>query len=164
MFRQIAVGIVAAFMIASGAQAQSATKDIVDTAAAAGSFSTLAKALQAADLVDTLKGEGPFTVFAPTDDAFAKLPQGTLEDLLKPAHKAKLRRILSYHVVPGRVMVTDVLKMNSAKAVSGDTIDINASGGSVRVDEARVIKTDITASNGVIHVIDSVILPDAAKQ
>jgi uncharacterized surface protein with fasciclin (FAS1) repeats len=164
MFRQIAVGIVAAFMIASGAQAQSATKDIVDTAAAAGSFSTLAKALQAADLVDTLKGEGPFTVFAPTDDAFAKLPQGTLEDLLKPANKAKLRRILSYHVVPGRVMVTDVLKMNSAKAVSGDTIDINASGGSVRVDEARVIKTDITASNGVIHVIDSVILPDAAKQ
>ena len=163
MFRQIAVGIVAAFMIASVAQAQSATKDIVDTAAAAGSFSTLAKALQAADLVDTLKGEGPFTVFAPTDDAFAKLPQGTLEDLLKPANKAKLRRILSYHVVPGRVMATDVLKLNSAKAVSGDTIDINASGGSVRVEEARVIKTDITASNGVIHVIDSVILPDAAK-
>jgi transforming growth factor-beta-induced protein len=151
-------------MIASGAQAQSATKDIVDTAAAAGSFSTLAKALQAADLVDTLKGEGPFTVFALTDDAFAKLPQGTLEDLLKPANKAKLRRILGYHVVPGRVMATDVLKLNSAKAVSGDTIDINASGGSVRVDEARVIKTDITASNGVIHVIDSVILPDAAKQ
>lgn len=164
MFRQIAVGIVAAFMIASVAQAQSATKDIVDTATAAGSFSTLAKALQAADLVDTLKGEGPFTVFAPTDDAFAKLPQGTLEDLLKPANKAKLRRILSYHVVPGRVMATDVLKLNSAKAVSGDTIDINASGGSVRVEEARVIKTDITASNGVIHVIDSVILPDAAKQ
>ena len=164
MFRQIAVGIVAAFMIASVAQAQSASKDIVDTAAAAGSFSTLAKALQAADLVDTLKGEGPFTVFAPTDDAFAKLPQGTLEDLLKPANKAKLRRILSYHVVPGRVMATDVLKLNSAKAVSGDTIDIKASGGSVRVDEARVIKTDITASNGVIHVIDSVILPDAAKQ
>ena len=164
MFRQIAVGIVAAFMIAAVAQAQSATKDIVDTAAAAGSFSTLAKALQAADLVDTLKGEGPFTVFAPTDDAFAKLPQGTLEDLLKPANKAKLRRILSYHVVPGRVMATDVLKLNSAKAVSGDTIDIKASGGSVRVEEARVIKTDITASNGVIHVIDSVILPDAAKQ
>ena len=164
MFRQIAVAIVAAFMIASVAQAQSVTKDIVDTATAAGSFSTLAKALQAADLVDTLKGEGPFTVFAPTDDAFAKLRQGTLEDLLKPANKAKLRRILSYHVVPGRVMATDVLKLNSAKAVSGDTIDIKASGGSVRVDEARVIKTDIAASNGVIHVIDSVILPDAAKQ
>jgi uncharacterized surface protein with fasciclin (FAS1) repeats len=99
-----------------------------------------------------------------TDDAFAKLPQATLEDLLKPANKAKLRRILSYHVVPGRVMATEVLKLNSAKAVSGDTIEINASGGSVRVDEARVIKTDIAASNGVIHVIDSVILPDAAKQ
>ena len=163
MFKQFAVGVVAAFTMASLAQAQSGTKDIVDTAIAAGSFTTLAKALQAADLVDTLKGKGPFTVFAPTDDAFAKLPKGTLEDLLKPANKAKLRRILSYHVVPGRVMATDVLKLNSAKAVSGDTIDINASGGSVRVEEARVIKTDITASNGVIHVIDSVILPDAAK-
>ena len=163
MFRQIAVGVVATFMMASLPQAQSATKDIVDTAVAAGSFTTLAKALQAADLVDTLKGKGPFTVFAPTDDAFAKLPQATLEDLLKPANKAKLRRILSYHVVPGRVMATDVLKLNSAKAVSGDTIAINASGGSVRVEEARVIKTDITASNGVIHVLDSVILPDAAK-
>jgi len=164
MFRQIAVGVVAAFMMASLPQAQSAAKDLVDTAVAAGSFTTLAKALQAADLVDTLKGTGPFTVFAPTDDAFAKLPQGTLEDLLKPANKAKLRRILSYHVVPGRVMTADVLKLNSAKSVSGDTIDINASGGSVRVEEARVIKTDITASNGVIHAIDSVILPDAAKQ
>ena len=163
MFRQIAVGVVAAFMMAS-LQAQSGTtRDIVDTAVAAGSFTTLAKALQAADLVDTLKSEGPFTVFAPTDDAFAKLPQATLEDLLKPANKARLRRILSYHVVPGRVMATDVLKLNSAKAVSGDTIDIDASGGTVKVEEARVIKTDITASNGVIHVIDSVILPDAAK-
>ena len=164
MFKQFAVGVVAAFTMASLAQAQSGTKDIVDTAVAAGSFTTLAKALQAADLVDTLKGKGPFTVFAPTDDAFAKLPQGTLEDLLKPANKAKLRRILSYHVVPGRVTAADVLKLNSAKAVSGDTIDIKASDGSVMVDEARVIKTDITASNGVIHVIDSVLLPDATKQ
>jgi transforming growth factor-beta-induced protein len=164
MFRQIAVSVVAVFMTASVAQAQSATTDIVDTAIAAGSFTTLAKALRAADLVDTLKGKGPFTVFAPTDDAFAKLPQATLEDLLKPANKAKLRRILSYHVVPGRVMAADVLKLNSAKAVSGDAIAIKAGGdGSVMVEQARVVKTDITASNGVIHVIDSVMLPDAAK-
>lgn len=163
MFRQITVGVVAAFMVASVGHAQSATKDIVDTAVSAGSFTTLAKALQAADLVDTLKEKGPFTVFAPTDEAFAKLPQGTLEDLLKPANKAKLRRILSYHVVPGRVTSSEVLKLTSAKAVSGDVIDIKASGGSVMVEEARVTKTDITASNGVIHVIDSVILPDAAK-
>jgi uncharacterized surface protein with fasciclin (FAS1) repeats len=163
MLRQIAIGIVAAFLTASAAQGQSSTKDIVDTAVAAGSFTTLAKALQAADLVDTLKGNGPFTVFAPTDDAFAKLPKGTLEDLLKPANKAKLRRILSYHVVPGNVTAADVVKLKSAKAVSGDTIDIKASGGSVMVEESRVIKTDITASNGVIHVIDAVMLPEAAK-
>ena len=161
MFRQIAVGVVAATVFISAAQAQS--KDIVDTAVAAGSFKTLAKALQAADLVDTLKGKGPFTVFAPTDEAFAKLPQGTLEDLLKPANKDKLRRILTYHVVPGRVTATDVVKLKSAKAVSGDTIDIKASGGNVTVDDAHVIKTDISASNGVIHVIDSVILPGGAK-
>ena len=163
MFRQIALGVAAAAMVASVAQAQPATKDIVDTAVGAGSFNTLAKALQAADLVDTLKGKGPFTVFAPTDEAFAKLPPATLEDLLKPANKAKLRRILTYHVVPGRVSAADVLNLKSAKAVSGDSIDIKASGGSVMVDEARVIKTDIAASNGVIHVIDSVILPDASK-
>jgi uncharacterized surface protein with fasciclin (FAS1) repeats len=163
MFRQIALGVVAAFTIASAAQAQSAPKDIVDTAVAAGSFTTLAKALQAADLVDTLKGKGPFTVFAPTDEAFAKLPQGTLDDLLKPANKAKLRRILTYHVVPGRVTAGDVVKLKSAKAVSGDTMAIKVNGDSVMVDGARVVKTDIAASNGVIHVIDSVILPDAAK-
>ena len=163
MLRRIAVGVAAAFMVASVARAQSPAKDIVDTAVGAGSFTTLAKALQAADLVDTLKGTGPFTVFAPTDDAFAKLPKATLEDLLKPANKAKLRRILTYHVVPGRVTASDVVKLKSAKAVSGDTIDITANGASVMVDAARVIKTDITASNGVIHVIDSVILPDAEK-
>ena len=163
MLRQIAIGVVAALLTASAAQAQSSTKDIVDTAVAAGSFTTLAKALQAADLVDTLKGKGPFTVFAPTDEAFSKLPKGTLEDLLKPANKAKLRRILSYHVVSGNVTAADVVKLKSAKAVSGDAIDIKASGGSVMVEEARVTKTDITASNGVIHVIDSVMLPEAAK-
>ena len=159
MLRQLATGLVAAAMIVAVGQAQSATKDIVDTAVAAGSFTTLAKALQAADLVDTLKGNGPFTVFAPTDAAFAKLPAGTLEDLLKPANKAKLRSILTYHVVPGRVTAADVVKLTSAKAVSGDSIAIKANGGSVMVDGAQVVKTDIDASNGVIHVIDSVILP-----
>jgi uncharacterized surface protein with fasciclin (FAS1) repeats len=159
MLRQLATGLMAAAMVVAVGQAQSANKDIVDTAVAAGSFTTLAKALQAADLVDTLKGKGPFTVFAPTDAAFAKLPPATLEDLLKPANKAKLRRILTYHVVPGRVTAGDVVKLTSAKAVSGDTIAIKANGGNVMVDGAQVVKTDIDASNGVIHVIDSVILP-----
>jgi uncharacterized surface protein with fasciclin (FAS1) repeats len=163
MLRQIAVGVVAAAMVASVAQAQYANKDIVDTAVAAGSFKTLAKALQAADLVGTLKEKGPFTVFAPTDEAFAKLPQATLDDLLKPENKAKLRRILTYHVVAGRVTAADVLNLKSTKAVSGDTIEIEATGGRVMVGQARVTKTDINASNGVIHVIDSVILPDGAK-
>jgi uncharacterized surface protein with fasciclin (FAS1) repeats len=135
------------------------TKDIVDTAVAAGSFKTLAKALAAADLVDTLKGPGPFTVFAPTDEAFAKLPAGTLDMLLEPENKAKLQRILTYHVVAGKVMASDVVKMHSARAVSGDTITIATHDGGVTVDNAHVVKTDIAASNGVIHVIDAVILP-----
>ena len=165
MFKHIAFGMAAALLAAStaGAQAQHGNQDIVDTAVAAGSFKTLAKALQAADLVGTLKGKGPYTVFAPTDEAFAKLPAATLEDLLKPENKAKLQRILTYHVVAGRVSSSDVAKMRSAKAVSGDTIDIGANGGSVTVDDAKVVKTDIAASNGVIHVIDSVILPDETK-
>jgi transforming growth factor-beta-induced protein len=135
------------------------TKDIVDTAVAAGSFKTLAKALAAADLVQTLKGPGPFTVFAPTDEAFAKLPAGTIETLLKPENKAKLQRILTYHVVAGRVMAADVMKMRSAKTVSGDSVTIAGHDGGVMVDKAHVVKPDIAASNGVIHVIDSVILP-----
>ena len=161
MLKKIAFGLFAAAVTVStlGAQPQHGARDIVDTAVAAGSFTTLAKALQAADLADTLKGKGPFTVFAPTDDAFAKLPAGTLEDLLKPENKMKLKRILTYHVVPGRVSAAEVVKMNSAKSVSGDTIAIKASGGTVTVDNARVVKTDIAASNGVIHVIDTVILP-----
>jgi uncharacterized surface protein with fasciclin (FAS1) repeats len=163
MFRTFALGTLAALTITlSGAQLraeQNAPKDIVDTAVAAGSFKTLAAALQAADLVGTLKGAGPFTVFAPTDAAFAKLPAGTVEDLLKPENKAKLQRILTYHVVPGRVMAADVVKVKAAKAVSGDTITVNVQGGTVRVDNATVTTTDIAASNGVIHVIDSVILP-----
>jgi uncharacterized surface protein with fasciclin (FAS1) repeats len=144
----------------SPAHAQSATKDIVDTAVAAGSFKTLAKALQTADLVETLKGTGPFTVFAPTDEAFAKLPAETLNDLLKPENKTTLRRILTYHVVPGRVPSSEVIKLQSAKAASGDTIGINTGDAMVIVDGARVIKTDIQASNGLIHVIDAVMLPD----
>jgi uncharacterized surface protein with fasciclin (FAS1) repeats len=137
------------------------TKDIVDTAVAAGSFTTLAKALTAADLVGTLKGPGPFTVFAPTDEAFAKLPAGTLDTLLKPENKAMLRRVLTYHVVPGKVTAADVVKLRSATAVSGDALSIADGGASVTIDKARVVKTDIAASNGVIHVIDAVLLPPA---
>jgi uncharacterized surface protein with fasciclin (FAS1) repeats len=160
---KLGIALGALTLSAAALQAQQANKDIVDTAVAAGSFKTLAKALQAADLVDTLKGEGPFTVFAPTDEAFAKLPAATLNDLLKAENKEKLQRILSYHVVPGRVSSADVVKLRTAKAVSGDTIDITANGGTVRVDNARVVKADIQASNGIIHVIDSVILPDDSK-
>ena len=155
-------GIVAAMAITGAAAhigAAAADRDIVDTAVAAGSFKTLAKALQAADLVETLKGAGPFTVFAPTDEAFAKLPAGTLETLLKPENKPKLQRILKAHVVAGKVMAADVVKIRSAKAVSGDTLRIASGDGGVTVDGAKVVKTDIAATNGVIHVIDSVILP-----
>jgi uncharacterized surface protein with fasciclin (FAS1) repeats len=133
--------------------------DIVDTAASAGSFNTLVAAVKAADLVDTLKGEGPFTVFAPTDEAFAKLPKGTLEDLLKPENKAKLQSILTYHVVPGMVMAEDVAGISMAKTANGQSFKISMKDGSVYVDNAKVLKTDILCSNGVIHVIDSVILP-----
>ena len=152
------LALVAIMAVASPARAQQ-TKDIIDTAVAAGSFTTLAKALTAADLVGTLKGPGPFTVFAPTDEAFAKLPAGTLDNLLKPENKAMLRRVLTYHVVPGKVMAADVVKVTSAKAVSDDTLSIKVSGGTVMVDKARVVKTDIAASNGVIHVVDTVLLP-----
>jgi uncharacterized surface protein with fasciclin (FAS1) repeats len=137
----------------------SPAKDIVDTAVAAGSFKTLASALQAAGLVDTLKGKGPFTVFAPTDEAFAKLPAGTLEDLLKPENKEKLAAILTYHVVPGKVLAAQVAKMKSAKTLNGQSLTISAGQGTVMVDNARVVKTNILCSNGVIHVIDSVVLP-----
>jgi uncharacterized surface protein with fasciclin (FAS1) repeats len=145
-------------LAAAPARAQQ-TKDIVDTAVAAGSFTTLAKALTTADLVGTLKGPGPFTVFAPTDEAFAKLPAGTLDNLLKPENKAMLQRVLTYHVVPGKVLAADVVTISSAKAVSGDSLPITLSGSTVMVGRARVVKTDIAASNGVIHVIDTVLLP-----
>lgn len=137
-----------------------ATKDIVDTAVSAGSFKTLAAALGDGGLVETLKGKGPFTVFAPTDEAFAKLPKGTVEDLLKPENKGKLVKILTYHVVPGKVLAADVVKLSSVKTVEGSEAKITVAGGKVKVDNATVVKTDIATSNGVIHVIDSVILPN----
>jgi uncharacterized surface protein with fasciclin (FAS1) repeats len=133
-----------------------AAKDVVDTAVAAGSFKTLVSALQAAGLVETLKGKGPFTVFAPTDEAFAKIPKADLDALLKD--KAKLTRVLTYHVVPGKVMAADVVKLKEAKTVEGQSVTIDAASG-VSVDGARVVKADVVASNGVIHVIDSVIQP-----
>ncbi len=136
-----------------------AKSDIVDTAVGAGQFNTLAAALKAAGLVDTLKGPGPFTVFAPTDEAFAKLPKGTVEDLLKPENKAKLTSILTYHVVSGKVGASDVVKLTSAKTVQGQDLKIAAADGKVKVDGANVVKTDIECSNGLIHVIDSVIMP-----
>lgn len=140
--------------------AHMSSQDIVDTAVAAGQFKTLAAALGAAGLVDALKGDGPFTVFAPTDEAFAKLPKGTIENLLKPENKALLTSILTYHVVPGRVLAKDVTKVNAADSLNGQRIAVAVSGGKVMVDQANVVKTDITASNGVIHVIDTVIMPE----
>ena len=135
------------------------TRDIVDTAISAGSFNTLVQAVQAADLVDTLKSDGPFTVFAPTDEAFARLPEGTLEDLLKPENKSQLQAVLTYHVVPGKVMAADAARVSSAKTVNGQSFDITQSGKGLMVDDANVVKADIETSNGVIHVIDKVILP-----
>ena len=141
------------------APVRAAEKDIVDTAVAAGNFKTLAAALQAAGLVETLKGKGPFTVFAPTDEAFAKLPAGTVETLLKPENKGKLVAILTYHVVAGDVKAAQVVKMNSARTVQGESVQIATAGGKVTVDKANVVQTDIAASNGVIHVIDTVLMP-----
>ena len=132
--------------------------DIVDTAVAAGSFKTLVAAVTAADLVATLKSAGPFTVFAPTDDAFAKLPAAVITDLLRPENKAKLQGILTYHVVAGRVMAADVVNLKAAKTVQGQDVTIDTTKG-VMVNGANVIKTDIVCSNGVIHVIDAVVLP-----
>jgi uncharacterized surface protein with fasciclin (FAS1) repeats len=134
-------------------------KDIVDTAASAGSFQTLVAAVKAADLVETLKGDGPFTVFAPTDQAFAKLPPGTLQNLLKPENKAQLRAILTYHVVAGEVTAADVVKLHSARTVNGQLLTIRVDNGAVMVDQAEVVKTDVMATNGVIHVINAVVLP-----
>jgi uncharacterized surface protein with fasciclin (FAS1) repeats len=153
----VAASAIAISAVAFSAQAYAA--DIVDTAVAAGSFKTLVAAVQAAGLVDTLKGPGPFTVFAPNDEAFAKLPAGTVEDLLKPENKDKLVSILTYHVVSGKVMAADVAgKQTKAKSVQGSEITVDGKDG-VTVDGAKVVTADIAADNGVIHVIDTVIMP-----
>jgi uncharacterized surface protein with fasciclin (FAS1) repeats len=157
-FAKMAVAAVIGLAV-SAATVRAAEKDIVDTAVDAGQFQTLAAALGAAGLVETLKGPGPFTVFAPTDAAFAKLPAGTVEDLLKPENKDRLTAILTYHVVPGEVMAADVVKMSEAGTVNGKTVNIAVEGGTVMINDAKVAAADIQASNGVIHVIDAVILP-----
>ena len=146
---------VAPFAMASSV----AQKDIVDTAVSAGSFKTLVAAVKAAGLVDTLKGDGPFTVFAPTDEAFAKLPAGTVENLLKPENKDQLIAVLTYHVVAGKVMASDVVKLTEATTLQGQDVKIEVKGEKVHLNDATVVKTDIGTSNGVIHVIDTVILP-----
>ena len=151
--------LLATLLSTAAMPAMAAEKDIVDTAVAAGSFKTLAAALKAADLVTALKGSGPFTVFAPTDEAFQKLPAGTVEMLLKPENKEKLRAILTYHVVAGKVTAAEVVKLTSAKTLNGQDVNITTRDGNVMVNNANVVKADITASNGVIHVIDTVILP-----
>jgi len=138
---------------------KSYSKDIVDTAVKAGSFNTLVAAVKAADLVDTLKSEGPFTVFAPTDEAFAALPEGTVENLLKPENKDQLVAVLTYHVVPGKVMAADVVGLDEATTVQGGKVGIEVKDGNVMIDGATVVTADVETSNGVIHVIDSVILP-----
>jgi uncharacterized surface protein with fasciclin (FAS1) repeats len=140
------------------AKAESMDKDIVEVAASAGSFKTLIAAAQAAGLVEALKGQGPLTVFAPTDEAFAKLPAGTVENLLKPENKDKLTAVLTYHVVPGRVTAGEVVNLSSAKTINGRALQISSMDGKVMIDNARVTATDIMASNGIIHVIDSVVL------
>ena len=147
--------------LAFAAPAFAAEKDIVDTAVGAGSFKTLVAAVKAAGLVDTLKGEGPFTVLAPTDEAFAKLPAGTVEGLLKPENKDKLVAILTYHVIPARAMAADVVKLDgkSVKSVEGSLIKVGVEGKTVMVNNAKVVKADIACTNGVIHVIDTVIMP-----
>ena len=156
----IIVGFTASLSAVAGEYGAGKSKDIVDTAVDAGQFNTLAAALDAADLIDTLKGDGPFTVFAPTDEAFSKLPEGTVETLLKPENRDQLVAILTYHVVPGKVMASDVVKLSEATTVNGSNVDITVVEQQVRINDATVVATDIAASNGVIHVIDTVILPN----
>ena len=151
--------LAAAIGLAASFSAHAAEKDIVETAVEAGQFETLAAALEAAGLVSTLKGEGPFTVFAPTDEAFAKLPDGTVEKLLEPENKDQLTAILTYHVVPGKVMAADVAGLDEVETVNGKMIDIEVDGSTVKVNDSTVTAADTAASNGVIHVIDMVMLP-----
>ena len=160
MFRKTLALTAAAALVSTVAWAGTAKKDIVDTAVGAGSFNTLVAAVQAADLVETLKGDGPFTVFAPTDEAFAALPEGTVESLLLPENKDQLVAILTYHVVPGKVMSTDLQDDMEATTVQGSAVTIDLDNG-VTVEEATVVSADIETSNGVIHVIDRVILPSS---
>jgi uncharacterized surface protein with fasciclin (FAS1) repeats len=159
LMKKIVSYALATWMSVASMSAFGFEKNIVDTAVEAGKFKTLAAALGAAGLVDAVKGPGPFTVFAPSDEAFAKLPKGTVETLLKPENKDKLKAILTYHVVPGKVMAKDVLGVKGAKSLNGQRIDVKVDGGKVMVDGAQVVATDIACTNGVIHVIDSVILP-----
>ncbi|WP_202798261.1 fasciclin domain-containing protein [Oceanimonas sp. GK1] len=162
MVRRLSTGCAALALLGSSvvmAAHHEEKADIVDTAVAAGSFTTLVTAVQAADLVDTLKGEGPFTVFAPTDEAFAKLPAGTVEDLLKPENKEQLVSILTYHVVPGSIMAADAMNATSATTVQGGDLAISTSGDQVMINDATVVQADVKASNGVIHAIDTVLMP-----
>ena len=147
------------FVVVAQGESKDKASDIVAVASGNGSFNTLVAAVKAAGLVETLQGPGPFTVFAPTDEAFAKLPKGTVEDLLKPENKEKLVSILTYHVVAGKVMAADVKTMK-AKTVNGQSLDVKVADGAVTVDKAKVVKTDVPASNGVIHVIDTVVMPN----
>lgn len=161
--RKLCTVAMATVLFSISAFASHTTKDIVDTAVNAGTFKTLAQALTLAELVETLKGPGPFTVFAPTDQAFRNLPPGTVEVLLKPENKEMLRSVLTYHVVPGRVSAADVVKLTSAKTVNGQELRISVLKGVVRLNDGRVTKTDIAASNGLIHVVDRVILPPTGE-
>lgn len=148
----------------AGHHMESEKTDIVDTAASQETFSTLVTAVKAADLVDTLKGDGPFTVFAPTNKAFSKLPEGTVEMLLKPENKALLTQVLTYHVVSGKVMAEDVMSLTSATTVEGSDVKVVTAMGKVMIDDATVTKADVKTSNGVIHVIDTVLLPAEVKK
>ena len=160
LFLIAAFAAVVSWVAVDSTRAAHHEKDIVDTAVAAGQFNTLVAAVQAAGLVETLKGDGPFTVFAPTDAAFAKLPAGTVDNLLKPENKDQLVAILTYHVVPGKVMSSDIAgKKTEAKTVQGSMLDIDATSGGVKVDNANVVGADVITSNGVIHVIDAVVIP-----
>lgn len=155
--KAVVVPVLALAMASLTVAAEKPNQDIVDVAVGAGKFKTLVKAVQAAGLVDTLKGDGPYTVFAPTDEAFAKLPAGTVEKLLED--KEKLKAVLTYHVVPGKVMAADVTKLKNAKTAQGKEVAVKVVGGNVLINDAKVIKADILATNGVIHVIDTVLLP-----
>jgi uncharacterized surface protein with fasciclin (FAS1) repeats len=162
MFKNLVIAAAVMLTLTSTMFAGTATAqqlDIVDTAISAGSFETLVAAVSAAELADTLKSEGPWTVFAPTDEAFAKLPSGTVESLLEPGNRSKLLAVLKYHVVSGEVMSSDVVNIDSAETVMGQSLSISTSGSSVMIDNAKVVAADVDASNGVIHVIDSVLLP-----